>query len=281
LCERGDTAHLIDALHRVASGLGGLTATWRFDRMASVVSPDSGRINPTFAQVAKHYGVTVALCPPRRGNRKGVVEKANHTAAQRWWRTLPDEVTIADAQARLDAWCEQKGDARQRVVDQTGTKATVGELAAGERLRALPPAAFPATIAVPRTVRPQALVSFRGNRYSVPPQLAGAIVTVTVRLGDPHLDVLTGNGTVIARHRRAPDGAGVTVRTDSHVSALETAALAAFSTARPHRRKVRIPPGPAALAAAAVLTGDPSPATSTVTDLAVYAAAANRRRSLP
>jgi hypothetical protein len=29
-----------------------------------------------------------AICPARRGNRKGVVEKANHTAAQRWWRTL-------------------------------------------------------------------------------------------------------------------------------------------------------------------------------------------------
>ncbi|MFE4638178.1 hypothetical protein ACFRJ1_33085 [Streptomyces sp. NPDC056773] len=31
--------------------------------------------------------VGVDICPPRRGNRKGVVEKANHSAAQRWWRT--------------------------------------------------------------------------------------------------------------------------------------------------------------------------------------------------
>ena len=34
------------------------------------------------AAVAKHYGVSVAICPARRGNRKGVVEKANPTAAQ-------------------------------------------------------------------------------------------------------------------------------------------------------------------------------------------------------
>ena len=55
--------------------------------MSTVANPHSGDLNATFAQVAKHYGITVALCPPRRGNRKGVVEKANHTAAQRWWRS--------------------------------------------------------------------------------------------------------------------------------------------------------------------------------------------------
>ena len=36
---------------------------------------------------AKHYGVGVDPCPPRRPNRKGVVEKAIHYIAQRWWRT--------------------------------------------------------------------------------------------------------------------------------------------------------------------------------------------------
>jgi len=281
LCEADDQPHLFDALHRVTLALGGLTSTWRFDRMATVVSPGSGQLNAVFAQLAKHYGVTVALCPPRRGNRKGVVEKANHSAAQRWWRTLPDEVSIRDAQARLDAWCEQKGDARRRV-DLAGTKTTVGELAAAERLRPLPPAPFPATLTVARTVRPQALVAFRGNRYSVPPELAGATATVTVKLGSPSLEIATAAGTVIARHRRAPDGAGVTVRTDTHATALEAAVLGAFSSARPHRRKVRIPPGPAAQAAAAVLLGEPVDAPAgTVIDLNVYAHAANKRRRLP
>ena len=64
--------------------------------------------------MAKHYGVSVAICPPRRGNRKGVVEKANHTAAQRWWRTLPDDVTVEQAQAVLDEFCRRRGDTRLR-----------------------------------------------------------------------------------------------------------------------------------------------------------------------
>jgi transposase len=78
-----DQAHLIDGLDRITRGLGGVTTAWRFDRMATVCHPDTGRVTASFAGVAKHYGVQVAICPPPSGHRKGVVEKVNHTAAQR------------------------------------------------------------------------------------------------------------------------------------------------------------------------------------------------------
>jgi hypothetical protein len=77
-----DQPHLIDALDRVTHALSGLTRVWRFEppRMATVCHPASGRVTASFAAVAKHCGISVAICPPRHGNRKGVVEKANHTA---------------------------------------------------------------------------------------------------------------------------------------------------------------------------------------------------------
>lgn len=93
---------VIEGLDRVCRGLGGVSRVWRFDRMATVCHPESGKVTASFAGVAKHYGVSVAICPPRRGNRKGAVEKSNHTAAQRWWRTLPDDVTVEQAQESLD-----------------------------------------------------------------------------------------------------------------------------------------------------------------------------------
>ena len=77
------------------------------------VTPSSGRITATFAPVAKHYGVGVDICPSRHGNRKGVVEKGNHSLAQRWWRTLADDLTPAQAQSGLDAFCVRVGDARR------------------------------------------------------------------------------------------------------------------------------------------------------------------------
>jgi transposase len=287
LCESEDQAHLIDALHRIATGLGGLTKTWRFDRMATVCHPESGRVTASFAAVAKHYGVSVAICPSRRGNRKGVVEKANHVAAQRWWRPLPDEVTIHQAQVSLDTWCTLRGDTRLRPT--AAGRASVATLAAAEPLRELP-APFPATLTVPRTASAQALVAFRGNFYSVPPELARVAVSVTHRLGVDTIDIATVAGIVIARHHLAPPGAGAIVRDAGHVVALEAAALAAFTTAPPHRRKVRIPPGPEARAAADALrhaqpgsTSDPASAEGhdpVVVDLSAYTAAAQGRNTL-
>jgi len=244
LCESQDQPHLIDGLHRVAAALGGLSRDWRFDRMATVVTPGTGKVSASFSAVAKHYGVTIRPCPARRGNRKGVVEKANHVAAQRFWRTLPDDVTVEEAQARLEKWCTTRGDTRMRAT--ADGRSTVATVAAAEPLTPLP-APFPATLAVQRVVSAQALVSFRGNRYSLPPQLHGATVTVTVRLGATHLDIATtapaGPGsalpTVLTRHALATAGAGATVREHGHVLALEAAVLAAATTERPHRRKER------------------------------------------
>ncbi|WP_202817175.1 Mu transposase domain-containing protein, partial [Serinicoccus sp. CUA-874] len=236
LCPSMDQPHLIDALDRVARALGGLTRSWRFDRMATVCHPATGRVSASFSAVAKHYAVGVDICPPRRGNRKGVVEKANHTAAQRWWRTLPEETTVEQAQASLDRFCATRGDARLRPAGPGG-KASVLTLAAREPLAPVPAVPFPATISEDRTVSAQALVSWRGNFYSVAPELARAQVSVTWRLGTTHIDIATSAGTVIARHELAPDGAGVMVREHAHVTALEARVLA--PTTPEHRTDAR------------------------------------------
>uniref|UniRef100_UPI002FC81C3B Mu transposase domain-containing protein n=1 Tax=Mycobacterium dioxanotrophicus TaxID=482462 RepID=UPI002FC81C3B len=199
----------MEAIEAVSIRLGGVTQRWRFDRMATVCHPESGRITAAFAGVAKHYAVAVDVCPPRRGNRKGVVEKSNHAAAQRWWRTVTDDTTIEQAQASLDRLCV-KLDGRRRRRD--GQATTVGALADAEPLRSLPTGSYPAELTEHRIVTPQALVSWRGNQYSVPPGLAGATVTVTHRLGSDTVQLTTASGAVVAAHRRAVDGSGAVVR---------------------------------------------------------------------
>src|SRR4051794_3472891 len=283
LAESTDQPHVIDALHRICVALGGLTRTWRFDRMATVCHPGAGKVTASFAAVAKHYGISVAICPPRRGNRKGVVEKANHTAAQRWWRTLADDTTPEQAQAALDRFCSTRGDARLRTL--SGRRGSVNSFLVAERLAPLP-APFPAVLTAERKVSAQALVAWRGNFYSVPPELTATVVTVVHRLGATTIDITTPPTasrlpTVVARHRLAADGTGAMIRDSGHVRALETAALAAFSTAAPHRRKQRIPPGPAAQAAAEHLRQPTATEPGRVViDLAAYDRAARGRNTL-
>lgn len=270
--ETEDQAHLIEGLHQVSARLGGLPQRWRFDRMATVCHPGSGRITASFGPVALHYRVGIEVCPSRHAWRKGSVEKSAHTIAQRWWRTLGDDVSVAAAQASLDRLCVRL-DRRRRTRD--GVATTVGALADAEPLRVLP-GPFPALVEVERVVSNQARISFRGNQYSLPPGHGGTTVTVRHNLDATTLEIIDRHGRVLAHHLRAADGAGVVVAADEHVTALTRTVLAAFSDRQPCRPKTRRPPSTAALAEAErIRTGRPGPGEGehVVVDFAAYVAA--------
>lgn len=254
-----DQPHLVEAMDGVLRRFGGTARVWRTDRLATVIVPGSRQVQPSFAPVAKHYGVSVEPCPPRRGNRKGSVESAVRFVCGRWWRTMT-ATTMATAQESLDRFCATVGDARPRPParlgeDAAGRHPTVGELADAEPLLALPAAPYPATVEVARLVGADATVGFRGNRYSVPPGLAGTELTVRHRLGTATVEICSAAGSLLASHRLAVAGASMIVRTDAHRAALEGVVLGAFTTNRPCNRKANHPPGPTALAAAARLLG--------------------------
>ncbi len=214
--EHDDLAHLVVGIDEVSRRLGGVTARWRVDRMATVIRPGTAEVQRSFAPVAKHYGVDgVDPCPPRHGNRKGVVEKSIHYLTQRWWRTAA-VATPADAQAGLDRFCVE--------------------------------------VAEVRVVAANALVSLWGNRYSVPPGLVGRRVQVRWRFGADTFTI-GADQTVAATHRLAPRGAQRTVRLPEHTTALENVVLGAFDTGRPCKTKTNRPPSAAALALAAEIAG--------------------------
>jgi transposase len=269
--EYEDQAHLIEAMDGVLRRLGGTARRWRVDRMATVVEPKTGKIQPSFVPVAKHYGVTVVACPPRRGNRKGSVEKSIHYATQRFWRTMTG-ATMPTAQDQLDRFCERIGDRRSRSIaeleaivgghgaarllaDWGRRRPTVADLASLEPLAPLPASMYPAMIEATNKVDPSALIPFEGNAYSVPPGLIGAQLSVRHRLGTMGIEIVSPAGAVLASHRRQIPGSGYVLRAPEHRAALQRHVLAAFSTAPPCRRKANRPPSPAALAEAARLVG--------------------------
>jgi transposase len=241
--------HLVEALDGVLRRLGGTARSWRTDRMATVVVPGTDRLRPEAAAAAKHYGVTVAVCPANRPQRKGVVEAGIRYMTRSWWRSAPVS-TPAQAQADLDRWCVAVADRRRR------GQSTVAELAATEPLLGLPELPFPAEHRAERVVSRDALVAFEGNRYSVAPGHVGATVTVRARLGELALEIYSGSGHRVARHRRALAGADQTIRTPEHARLLEQAVLDAFTSRKACPRKPNRPPGERAVAEAARLRGE-------------------------
>ncbi len=264
-------AHLAAALDQLLRRFGASAYSWRTDRMATFVNPGTGRLRPEAAELAKHYGVAVAICPAERPQRKGVVERGIDYLTRSWWTSAP-VLTPAQAQADLDRFAISKGDRRRRGAE------TLGSLADAEPLLALPAAAFPALLEVQRIVDRSAMVAFEGNRYSTGPELVGQKVSVRARLGELSVEVRSASGTVVARHRRAPSGGGQALRASEHARALEHEVLAQFSTgAAPRGRKANRPPGEAALAEARRLK-EGSGAAAVVVDLAAYAEAAQVAR---
>jgi transposase len=262
ICEGESFPHLGEAIDGVLRRLGGTTRAWRTDRMATVVTPGTDRITGQFAQLAKHYGVQVWVCPARRPQRKGVVEAAVKYITRSWWRTAPVS-SLGQAQADLDRWVLAVSDQRKR------RDATIAELAAQEPLLALPAVAFPAVLEVQRVVSRTAMVAFEGNRYSVPPGIVGQTVTVRARLGELHLEIISPAGRRLARHRRAPAGTGQVLQSEEHARQRKAAVLDAFTTAQPCRAKQNRPPGEQALAAAAGMRGEQT--AGVVIDLERYA----------
>jgi len=156
---------------------------------------------------------------------------------------------MLEAQQSLDAFTVKVSDRRGR------RRSTVGELGAAEPLRPLPALAFPAEIIVDRVASRTALILFETNHYSVPPGYASQKLAVRARVGEPHLRIVTAQGIKVATHRRAPAGAGQTVRAADHALQLERAVLDAFTTQTSCRRKTNRPPGDGALAELAKLHG--------------------------
>ena len=259
--------------------------------MATVCHPATGRVTASFAAVAKHYGVSVAICPPRRGQPQGRGGEGQphrratlvaHPGRRRHRRAGPGQRWTGGAPLR--------GDTRLR---PTARRPGHG----GHRGRRR--AAGPAAGAVPGRPdrrrgppRAQALVAFRGNRYSVPPELARAPVTVTHRLGATSIDLATSTRD---RHRPPPPGRRPGPAPPSATPATSPRSNAPRWPRSPPPRRTAAssashpapPPGPPPTAPRTAShphrphqTRQPTATTDVVVDLARYAAAAQGRNTL-
>jgi transposase len=204
---------LVDCL----STLGWVPWVLVFDNMKTVTS---GRDTagepiwtPALRQLAGEYGFHPQACDPGAGNQKGAVEslvkwvKSNLLPG----RHFADDRDLAE---QTTGWQEA---ANQRPSAATGIPPCqrLGEEAAHGGV--LPATAADFGLYLPGLVSPEALVAVRGNRYSVPIQHVGAPVIIRVHATRVRL---WRDQTLVADHRRAPDGARQRVVHPEHFAPL-------------------------------------------------------------
>ena len=213
-------------------GLGGLTRTWRFDRMATVCHPAHGpghRLVRRGRQALRGVGgdlPAAAREPQGRGGEGQPHRRATLVAH-------PGRRRARSSRPRL-AWTGGARCAATPGMRPTGDgKATVATVAARRAAAPPLPAPFPAvlTVAAGRLARrrwsPSAATTTRCHPSWPAPGHRRRTGSARTDIDSP-----PAAGIVIARHRLAPAGAGATVRDTGHVTALERAALAAFTDRR-------------------------------------------------
>jgi transposase len=196
---------LFEAHVHAFSDFGGLCHRNIYDNMATVVLGRIGKDrkplwHPAFLEFANYYGFQPVLCRPRDPNRKGKDERF-------FWYLERDFVrgsefaSFEELNRKVRDWLDTVANVRVH-----GTTGRVPEEVFAEEkplLITLPDSHYPVGAKELRTVGPDAVLSIRGIRYTVPDHLANT--RVGVRLYVEHFEVLDPHGQVTFTRRYASD----------------------------------------------------------------------------
>ncbi len=214
LCDDETRATLTACLASAFTELGGVPAELLLDNMKPVVRrPGHGTADVIFQEgwiaFCAHYGILPRACAPYRAQTKGKVERLisvvkTEVAGRQYLDRDHLAAEIAEAAARYNTH-----------VHGTTKMAPAHRLEPERKyLMDLPAAAYPLEPPAIRAVSSDSLVSFAGNRYSVPARAVGK--KVKVQATGAELIIYDKSGALLASHLVRPSGAGETVMVAEH-----------------------------------------------------------------
>jgi transposase len=213
---------LFEAHTRGFAALGGVALRGIYDNMKTAVDKvkkGKGRIvNRRFAAMCSHYLFDADFCNVASGWEKGVVEKNVQDSRRRIW--IEASKRKWSSLAELNAWLGERcrelwGEIRHPEHKQF----SVAEMLELERDHLMPmPAPFDGYVEDNARVSSTCLVSVARNRYSVPSELVGEMVST--RLYPARVAVVAGDA-VVAEHERLSDKGKVRYDWQHYIPVLE------------------------------------------------------------
>ena len=197
---------LFDAHTRSFAALGGIPRRGIYDNMKTAVDKvkkGKGRVvNARFAVMCAHYLFDADFCNVASGWEKGVVEKNVQDSRRRIWIDAAKE--RFGSFVELNAWLADRCRAQWAEIRHPEHKQfSVAEMLEHERPELMPmPEPFDGYVEKQARVSSTCLVSVARNRYSVPCELAGQIVSTRLYTGSM---VVVADDAVVGRHERLSD----------------------------------------------------------------------------
>ena len=194
---------LFDAHTRSFAALGGVAHRGIYDNMKTAVDKvkkGKGRvINARFNAMCSHYLFDPDFCNVASGWEKGVVEKNVQDSRRRIW--IEAQERRFGSFAQLNAWlAERCRSIWSETAHPEHKQFTIAEMLDLEREHLMSmPEPFDGYVESPARVSSTCLVSVARNRYSVPCELAGHLVST--RLYPNRVDVVAQDA-IVASHTR-------------------------------------------------------------------------------
>jgi len=194
---------LFDAHTRSFAALGGVARRGIYDNMKTAVDKvkkGKGRVvNERFATMCAHYLFDADFCNVASGWEKGVVEKNVQDSRRRIWMEAAKRKFGSFTE--LNAWLADRCRALwEEIRHPEHSQFSVAEMLEHERSQLMPmPAPFDGYVEKPARVSSTCLVVIAKNRYSVPCELFGQMVSTRLY---PSSVVVVADDKVVASHAR-------------------------------------------------------------------------------
>lgn len=213
---RQDSETLLNCLVHAFHYFGGVTASLLTDNMKTVVVErveGQPQWNPRFLDFAAYYGFLPRVCHPYRPETKGKVESTIRYLRTSFWPGMSFE-SLSDLNRQAFQWCEEAN----RRVHATTREIPVERWPKETLLSIEGRPDYDTSYVSHRQVTKDCLISYGGNRYSVPYRYAGRTVTVREGLDSGAIRVFHQQDW-IAEHRLA-QGKGEMVIEAAHYGSL-------------------------------------------------------------
>ena len=207
-----DAEHTYEGLIRAFEWFGGAPGEVLVDNQkCAVIAHRRGQaveFHPRFLDLAGHYGFVPRACRPARAQTKGKDERNVGYVKHHFFVRYRAFESWAHLNQLAEQWLREEADRRihgtvhEIVVERFSREAPT--------LRPLPARRYDTAYWERRQVAWDAYVEVRGNRYSVPAELAGQLVTVRLSL-EGQLSVYDGDHLVAQHVLQPADRGWVTV----------------------------------------------------------------------